>query len=162
MKLLGISLLLGFLIALGSQEKPVVVGRFSPPPTPCRYDSPSIKALRAEYNTVNREYFDDKLPPGIAVEFRYGDIGDLVAETTKDQTGKFVITLGERNNLTERQAYASLLHEMIHIETWDTTIEPCARKEFRSDKKAQACYHGDKFMRRLRVLELDGAFDDLL
>ena len=111
------------------------------PPFKVRYTETDLKTWYTFYNEV---YFDGKLPNDTILR-----LADMQEEgfmgLTQHVDGTFLITIDPAFNPAEREARATLLHEMVHVAVFP---------EFFS--------HGPRWHVRLRRLIVDGAFDDLV
>lgn len=93
--------------------------------------------LKRAFDMYNRAYFKNKLPHDTTVEWKYlgGDMGW--------QVDKYIY-VDRRLKQWKRIALATLLHEMAHLD-----LPP-------------QVFHGPQFVRRMRRLVAQGAFDNLL
>lgn len=98
--------------------------------------------LRSLFNRYNRKYFSGKLQVS---DVRFGRVqGSTHADTTFLESAAPIVTLGKHLKDTTRFLHMVLLHEMTHVD-----LGPAAG-------------HGPKFVKRMRKLVRQGAFDDLL
>jgi SprT-like family len=84
-------------------------------PAPSGYELP--KDLYKWYQIYNTEFFDDKLPRNVVIDWDEHDPSRMAA-TSKLPDGRFHITFNQRYCLADRVAHMALLHEDCHIVTW--------------------------------------------
>ena len=108
----------------------------------------SDPALASEYQTVNAQYFEHRLPEvRIRWEPRLEEIGPLIAEgfRLEGATDGHVILLNPAIQDDDRQFRRALCHEIVHVAV-------------RGERDA----HGPEFQRWLRQLSADGAFTGMI
>ncbi len=84
---------------------------------PCLTKSDLPKDLDKYYAQYNSEFFNDKLPRDVVIDWgEYGN--DAMATTSKLPDGRFHIALNERYSSAGRVARLILFHEACHVQTW--------------------------------------------
>lgn len=102
--------------------------------------SPDLKEI---YNQYNLKYFRNWLPANTLVV--WGEPGEKrMGLTRKDEYGRFEIVISRRYNVAESTTDLTVLHEMVHVESWDKTLE-----------------HGPAFQKEMHRLADEGAMEDL-
>ena len=156
--IIGIAILFGIGIALMLRESP----RLNPPvpsaAAPARapdqirteeifranLNQPSDPALEKEYQAINAQYFDNRLPAAkLRWESRLDEVGPLIADGFRMSgvTDGRLILLNPALQGSEEEFRRVLCHEMVHIAVV-------------SEKAA----HGPAFQQYLRQLAVRGAF----
>ncbi len=105
---------------------------------------PSDPALASEYQAINTEYFEGRLPAiGIRWEPRLAEVGPLIAEgfSLDGATNGRLILLNPSLQDDEQGMRRTLCHEIVHVAVRDRDQE-----------------HGPIFQARLRQLSEQGAF----
>jgi hypothetical protein len=105
---------------------------------------PSDPALASEYQAINLEYFEGRLPAiGIRWEPRLAEVGPLIAEgfRLEGATNGRLILLNPSLQDDEQGRRRTLCHEIVHVAVRDRDQE-----------------HGAIFQSRLRQLSEQGAF----
>lgn len=108
----------------------------------------SEPGLADAYDTINAQYFDNRLPPvRIRWEERLDQIGPMIAEEFRLEglTDGKVILLHPALERDPRQLRAVLCHEMVHVALRDRPHT-----------------HGPEFQARLRALADGGAFEGIV
>ena len=108
----------------------------------------SDPALASDYQTVNANYFEHRLPEvRIRWEPRLEEVGPLIADgfRLEGATDGRVILLNPALQDDERQFRRALCHEIVHVAV-------------RGERDA----HGPEFQRWLRQLSADGAFTGII
>jgi hypothetical protein len=104
----------------------------------------SDPALASEYQAINTQYFDGRLP-GVRIRWepRLAEVGPLIAENFRLEgaTNGQVILLNPSLERDDEGFRRTLVHEMVHVATRDQDQE-----------------HGPVFQSRLRQLSEQGAF----
>ena len=108
----------------------------------------SDPALASDYQTVNANYFEHRLP-GVRIRWepRLEEVGPLIADgfRLEGATDGRVILLNPALQDDERQFRRALCHEIVHVAV-------------RGERDA----HGPEFQRWLRQLSADGAFTGII
>ena len=107
-------------------------------------DAPMCKGLKCWYKDYNEKYFSNHLPENTDVGYGPCPIANVQA-CDWNEPGHFVIRLIPKYNLAPDTAHFTLLHEMCHLDTFNSEIED-------HGPMWQACMH--------RLANL-GAFDNL-
>jgi hypothetical protein len=106
---------------------------------------PSDPALATEYQAINTDYFEGRLPAiGIRWEPRLAEVGPLIAAGFQmdGMTNGRVILLNPAIQNDDQQRRRTLCHEIVHVAVKGQTTEE----------------HGPLFQSRLRQLAEQGAF----
>ena len=116
----------------------------------CRLNTnlPSEPELEAEYQSINAQYFQSRLPNiHIRWEPRLDELGPLIADgfRLEGATDGHVIILHPALQGDDRQRKRALCHEMVHVSL-----------------QGARDGHGPEFQRRLRQLATDGAFTGIV
>jgi predicted SprT family Zn-dependent metalloprotease len=101
------------------------------------------EGLHAWYSEYNKEYFSDRLPHNVVIDYSQG--GEYMATTVRMEDGRFHIAFNEKYTAAERVAHMILLHEMCHVKTWDAL-----------DQSHDG--HGREWRACMLVLDSEGAF----
>jgi len=102
--------------------------------------SPELKEFYARYNL---KYFRGFLPANTLVV--WGEPGESkMAITRKDEYGRYEIILSRHFNVADSTTDLTLLHEMVHVRSWEKTLE-----------------HGPAFQKEMHRLADEGAMEDL-
>lgn len=130
-----------------------------PMPTNAKHDAQSKDdelenasiEMQQYYISYNVKYFDGRLPIDTLVECSPLHIDDLgyQGETSKDNKGRYQITIAQELCEGERVYLPVLLHEMVHIDIGDR------------ENDTGPFLHGPLFHDEMRRLAEAGAFDDL-
>lgn len=84
------------------------------------------KDLDKWYETYNSEFFDDKLPKDVVIDWGEYD-NDRMASTTVLPDGRFHIAFNEKYCLAERTVHITLQHEVCHVKTFsEITRDPAS------------------------------------
>ena len=78
----------------------------------------SVDRLRAQYASNNSEFFNDRLPKDVVIDYSESD-GENMATTMKFSDGTFHIALNPEYAGAKRVAEYLLLHEACHVAVWD-------------------------------------------
>lgn len=116
----------------------------------CRLNAnlPSEPELEAEYQSINANYFQGRLPQvRIRWEPRLDDLGPLIADgfRLEGATDGKVVLLHPALQGDDPQRKRALCHEMVHVSL-----------------RGEPAGHGPEFQRRLRQLVTDGAFTGIV
>lgn len=101
-----------------------------------------LNTLYADYNKV---YFSGKLPQQTISEFGVLD-ESLLGKVSKEDGGRFRITLNLELREIPKLAHMTLLHEQCHIATWD---------------EQPMNMHGKRWFSCMHHLVAQGAFEEL-
>lgn len=80
----------------------------------------SVKQLHNLYESNNHQFFDNKLPNNVVIDFDEKNPDDM-ATTTREDSGMFRISFNPTFSKATRVEEYLLLHEACHIAVWGNT-----------------------------------------
>ncbi len=115
-----------------------------------------IPALRAQYIQNNKEFFNDRLPTDVIIDFEEHE-PNYMAGTQVEDNGQFHIMINPDMAPAERTEQYLLLHEACHIATWDEANYPD-----RALPPTNAEEHGPKWRACMLKIDAMGGFRRIL
>lgn len=97
----------------------------------------SPHGLDSIYREFNEQYFSEKLPKNVLIDF--SEHGPYLATTEKMIDGRFRIAFNSDYVTAQRVAREVMLHEQCHIKTWVDTEDEEDFKTGRHNRRWIAC-----------------------